>query len=161
MRGVDLQYFPPPSQLTVVFSASPFSFFPAAYNDALDKKPLLTKSMTSLVGWALGDFIAQVRGGGGGIEVTSWIEAARAAYLLPSIPKPPTLPFSPPEIHRKGCVRHGSFRPSLRVRFSLPRSLRSLFLQLARQENRREGTQGELKRPHALSNLSGTVQCID
>jgi hypothetical protein len=33
----------------------------AAYNDALDKKPLITKAMTSLVGWALGDFLAQVR----------------------------------------------------------------------------------------------------
>jgi len=32
----------------------------AAYNDALDTKPLLTKSMTSLVGWALGDLLAQV-----------------------------------------------------------------------------------------------------
>jgi hypothetical protein len=32
----------------------------AAYNDALDKKPLLTKAMTSLVGWALGDLLAQV-----------------------------------------------------------------------------------------------------
>ena len=35
----------------------------AAYNDALDKKPLVTKAMTSLVGWALGDFLAQVRSG--------------------------------------------------------------------------------------------------
>jgi hypothetical protein len=33
----------------------------AAYNDALDKKPLLTKALTSLVGWALGDLLAQVR----------------------------------------------------------------------------------------------------
>lgn len=33
----------------------------AAYNDALDKKPLITKAMTSLVGWALGDFLTQVR----------------------------------------------------------------------------------------------------
>ena len=33
----------------------------AAYNDALDNKPLLTKSMTSLVGWALGDMLTQVR----------------------------------------------------------------------------------------------------
>lgn len=32
----------------------------AAYNDALDKKPLITKAMTSLVGWALGDLLAQV-----------------------------------------------------------------------------------------------------
>ena len=33
----------------------------AAYNEALDKKPLVTKAMTSLVGWALGDLLAQVR----------------------------------------------------------------------------------------------------
>jgi hypothetical protein len=32
----------------------------AAYNEALDKKPLITKAMTSLVGWALGDVLAQV-----------------------------------------------------------------------------------------------------
>ena len=33
----------------------------AAYNDALDKHPLTAKACTSLVGWALGDFLAQVR----------------------------------------------------------------------------------------------------
>ena len=33
----------------------------AAYNQALDDKPLITKAMTSLVGWALGDALAQVR----------------------------------------------------------------------------------------------------
>ncbi len=32
----------------------------AAYNDSLDSHPLITKAMTSLVGWALGDFLAQV-----------------------------------------------------------------------------------------------------
>lgn len=32
----------------------------AAYNDALDKHPLTAKAFTSLVGWALGDFLAQV-----------------------------------------------------------------------------------------------------
>jgi hypothetical protein len=32
----------------------------AAYNEALDKKPLITKALTSLVGWALGDLLAQV-----------------------------------------------------------------------------------------------------
>eukprot|EP00527_Entomoneis_sp_CCMP2396_P005399 CAMPEP_0198141260 /NCGR_PEP_ID=MMETSP1443-20131203/4295_1 /TAXON_ID=186043 /ORGANISM="Entomoneis sp., Strain CCMP2396" /LENGTH=224 /DNA_ID=CAMNT_0043803957 /DNA_START=111 /DNA_END=782 /DNA_ORIENTATION=+ len=30
------------------------------YNKALDAKPLLTKSLTSLVGWALGDLLAQL-----------------------------------------------------------------------------------------------------
>ena len=33
----------------------------AAYNEALDEKPLITKALTSLVGWALGDFLAQGR----------------------------------------------------------------------------------------------------
>lgn len=33
----------------------------AAYNEALDKHPLTAKSCTSLVGWALGDLLAQVR----------------------------------------------------------------------------------------------------
>ena len=33
----------------------------AAYNEALDKNPLTAKACTSLVGWALGDFLAQVR----------------------------------------------------------------------------------------------------
>jgi hypothetical protein len=32
----------------------------AAYNESLDNNPLTTKAMTSLVGWALGDFLAQV-----------------------------------------------------------------------------------------------------
>lgn len=32
----------------------------AAYNEALDKKPLITKAFTSLAGFALGDAIAQV-----------------------------------------------------------------------------------------------------
>jgi hypothetical protein len=34
----------------------------AAYNDALDDHPLTTKAFTSLVGWALGDALSQVRG---------------------------------------------------------------------------------------------------
>jgi hypothetical protein len=33
----------------------------AAYNESLDKHPLTTKAFTSLVGWALGDVLAQVR----------------------------------------------------------------------------------------------------
>ena len=38
----------------------------AAYNKALDDKPLLTKAMTSLVGWCLGDLLAQLFLGSGG-----------------------------------------------------------------------------------------------
>ena len=34
-----------------------------SYNKALDDKPLITKAMTSLVGWALGDLLAQVGAG--------------------------------------------------------------------------------------------------
>jgi len=33
----------------------------AAYNRALDESPLTAKACTSLVGWALGDLLAQVR----------------------------------------------------------------------------------------------------
>ena len=33
----------------------------AAYNESLDKNPLTTKAFTSLVGWAAGDALAQVR----------------------------------------------------------------------------------------------------
>ena len=33
----------------------------AAYNEALDKNPLTAKACTSLVGWALGDFLTQVQ----------------------------------------------------------------------------------------------------
>lgn len=32
-----------------------------AYSEALDKNPITTKAMTSLVGWFLGDLLAQVR----------------------------------------------------------------------------------------------------
>merc|ERR1719356_153661 len=32
----------------------------AAYNESLDKNPLTTKAFTSLVGWALGDLLAQI-----------------------------------------------------------------------------------------------------
>lgn len=32
----------------------------AAYNNYLDTNPLMAKSLTSLVGWALGDLLAQV-----------------------------------------------------------------------------------------------------
>lgn len=32
----------------------------AAYNEALDKNPLTAKACTSLVGWFLGDLLAQV-----------------------------------------------------------------------------------------------------
>lgn len=34
-----------------------------SYTDLLDKKPVFVKSMTSLVGFALGDILAQVIGG--------------------------------------------------------------------------------------------------
>lgn len=33
----------------------------AAYNNYLDTNPLMAKALTSLVGWALGDLLAQVR----------------------------------------------------------------------------------------------------
>ena len=38
--------------------------FWASYTDLLDRKPVFVKSMTSLFGFALGDILAQVIGGG-------------------------------------------------------------------------------------------------
>ena len=39
----------------------------AAYNEKLESNPLATKAMTSLIGWALGDYLAQTFIGGGGV----------------------------------------------------------------------------------------------
>jgi hypothetical protein len=50
----------------------------AEYNKALDDKPLITKALTSLVGWALGDLLAQVREPTGGewlsVSVGCWMK---------------------------------------------------------------------------------------
>jgi hypothetical protein len=69
----------------------------AAYNDALDKKPLLTKALTSLVGWALGDLLAQVRAlrpGLLGVAVAAFCVARAGALRCSEIvgsppPRPP------------------------------------------------------------------------
>jgi len=53
----------------------------AAYNDALDKKPLLTKSMTSLVGWALGDFIAQKFIGKAAFDMARFVRLSAFGFL--------------------------------------------------------------------------------
>jgi protein Mpv17 len=53
----------------------------AAYNDALDKKPLLTKALTSLVGWALGDFLAQVFISGGPFDMKRFITLSAFGFL--------------------------------------------------------------------------------
>jgi len=44
-----------------------------AYTDALDSNPLPTKAMTSLVGWALGDYLAQVFISGGPFDMKRFI----------------------------------------------------------------------------------------
>ncbi len=68
-----------------------------AYNEALDKNPLTAKACTSLVGWFLGDLLAQVSAIGfimcGKLEGTknnchfspihSFIPSAFLSYLLP------------------------------------------------------------------------------
>jgi len=53
----------------------------AAYNDALDKKPLITKAFTSLVGWALGDLLAQIFIGGGPFDVKRFITLSAFGFL--------------------------------------------------------------------------------
>jgi hypothetical protein len=101
----------------------------AAYNDALDKKPLITKAMTSLVGWALGDLLAQVR---------------MSCVCNPSIF---LLVFAPKndfgisyflvaffiDFHHWRSIRHEALHYSFSLWFHLPWSFWPLFLQLARQ----------------------------
>eukprot|EP00540_Astrosyne_radiata_P008566 CAMPEP_0116869676 /NCGR_PEP_ID=MMETSP0418-20121206/27889_1 /TAXON_ID=1158023 /ORGANISM="Astrosyne radiata, Strain 13vi08-1A" /LENGTH=231 /DNA_ID=CAMNT_0004505793 /DNA_START=580 /DNA_END=1275 /DNA_ORIENTATION=+ len=53
----------------------------AAYNEALDKNPLPTKAFTSLVGWALGDFLAQVFISGGPFDWKRFITLSAFGFL--------------------------------------------------------------------------------
>lgn len=53
----------------------------AAYNDSLDKYPLATKAFTSLVGWALGDFLAQVFISGGAFDMKRFITLSLFGFL--------------------------------------------------------------------------------
>mmetsp|Transcript_14785 Transcript_14785/g.29963 ORF Transcript_14785/g.29963 Transcript_14785/m.29963 type:complete len:231 (-) Transcript_14785:170-862(-) len=53
----------------------------AAYNDALDKHPLTAKACTSLVGWALGDFLAQMFISGGPFDVKRFITLSAFGFL--------------------------------------------------------------------------------
>ncbi|KAI2496618.1 hypothetical protein MHU86_17877 [Fragilaria crotonensis] len=53
----------------------------AAYNDSLDKNPLTTKAFTSLVGWALGDILAQVFISGGPFDLKRFISLSAFGLL--------------------------------------------------------------------------------
>ncbi|KAL7558654.1 hypothetical protein ACA910_010030 [Epithemia clementina (nom. ined.)] len=53
----------------------------AAYNEALDKQPLITKAMTSLVGWALGDLLAQIFIGSGPFDVKRFVTLSLFGFL--------------------------------------------------------------------------------
>lgn len=52
----------------------------AAYNEALDKNPLTAKALTSLVGWALGDLLAQVR-----LEFSLWWQSSQSSCFRPTL----------------------------------------------------------------------------
>lgn len=52
-----------------------------AYNNALDKNPLPTKAMTSLVGWALGDYLAQVFISGGPFDMKRFITLSVFGFI--------------------------------------------------------------------------------
>lgn len=53
----------------------------AAYNDALDKHPLTAKACTSLVGWALGDVLAQIFITGGPFDMKRFITLSAFGFL--------------------------------------------------------------------------------
>jgi len=52
-----------------------------AYNDSLDKHPLTTKAFTSLVGWALGDALAQIFITGGAFDWKRLITLSAFGFL--------------------------------------------------------------------------------
>mmetsp|Transcript_23855 Transcript_23855/g.33360 ORF Transcript_23855/g.33360 Transcript_23855/m.33360 type:complete len:234 (-) Transcript_23855:153-854(-) len=52
-----------------------------AYNDSLDNNPLITKAMTSLVGWAAGDFLAQVFIGGGAFDMKRFLTLSFFGFI--------------------------------------------------------------------------------
>ncbi|CAB9512139.1 Peroxisomal membrane protein 2 [Seminavis robusta] len=53
----------------------------AAYNDQLDKNPLTAKACTSLVGWALGDFLAQIFISGGPFDMQRFITLSVFGFI--------------------------------------------------------------------------------
>jgi protein Mpv17 len=53
----------------------------AAYNKALDDKPLTAKACTSLVGWALGDLLAQIFITGGAFDMKRFITLSAFGLL--------------------------------------------------------------------------------
>lgn len=53
----------------------------AAYNEALDKNPLTAKSCTSLVGWFLGDLLAQLFIVGGPLDIKRLITLSAFGFL--------------------------------------------------------------------------------
>lgn len=53
----------------------------AAYNRALDESPLTAKACTSLVGWALGDVLAQIFISGGPFDMKRFITLSAFGFL--------------------------------------------------------------------------------
>merc|ERR1719199_2079822 len=53
----------------------------AAYNEQLDKNPLTAKACTSLVGWALGDLLAQIFIAGGPFDMKRFISLSAFGFL--------------------------------------------------------------------------------
>jgi protein Mpv17 len=53
----------------------------AAYNEALDKNPLTAKACTSLVGWALGDLLAQIFISGGPFDMKRFITLSIFGFI--------------------------------------------------------------------------------
>ena len=118
----------------------------AAYNQALDDKPLITKAMTSLVGWALGDLLAQVC-----IILVVHLNVRRLVLsnavtvmwisLYSSFAHLPTFALST-ALYQWGTLQHEAFPYPLGLWIHLPRSFWTLLLQLARQQDQRKGSQG-------------------
>ena len=113
----------------------------AAYNEALDKNPLTAKSCTSLVGWFLGDLLAQVCTDPLVLYISLLLSHSlcicydRKTHLValfyPYLNEIYTMLPIPLAIHRWGSTRHQASHYPLRFWIPLSWAIWSLLLQLA------------------------------
>jgi hypothetical protein len=107
-----------------------------AYGDALDKNPITMKALTSLVGWLLGDLLAQVSYS----EFLYSLLQFDVRYLMCneslSMRHLPLI-NTKSDLHRWRSRRLQASCHPLFLRIHLPRPLGTLLLQLARQASPR------------------------
>ena len=103
-----------------------------AYSDALDKNPITMKALTSLVGWFLGDLLAQVSAGEyDGVRCNGIVLVLSISFVLISPSLSCYLCPNQQGLHRWRARRLQASCDTLILRIHLPRPIWTLLLQLA------------------------------